>query len=201
MASILSDNVYDIPALHEVRKDNAVLPDQSSIQIDRILFCTGYHYSFPFLSESIGLSVANQRVWPLYKHVVHMKYDTLFFIGVPRIYVPFPQMNGEVQFALSKLNSKWSLPSKEKMDFDVNSDLKIRSDIGWSLRHTHVMRQFQWDYNRQLSKIGGFDPIPRNVQLLYDYNMARRDVILCDFRRLNYKLTADGFQVNEISKK
>ena len=35
-------------------------------------------------------------------------------------------------------------------------------------RHFHKMGSFQWAYNDLLAKEGGFDPIPRAVQQLYE---------------------------------
>ena len=44
------------------------------LEMDTILLCTGYHYTFPFLSPECGVNVSeDERVTPLWKHLTHTR--------------------------------------------------------------------------------------------------------------------------------
>ena len=50
--------------------------------IDAILFCTGYHHSYPFLSSlQPPLITTGERVHGLYKHIFYTDNPTLAFVG------------------------------------------------------------------------------------------------------------------------
>lgn len=52
-------------------------------QIDSVLFCTGYTYSFPFLSVDCGLCVKDKyMVQPLYKHLININRPTMAIVGL-----------------------------------------------------------------------------------------------------------------------
>ncbi len=66
--------------------------------IDVVLFCTGYLYTFPFLrSLSPGpggpqppLITDGRRVHGLARHLLHARHPTLAFAGLPSKAIPFP---------------------------------------------------------------------------------------------------------------
>ncbi|KQJ93635.1 flavin-containing monooxygenase FMO GS-OX5 isoform X2 [Brachypodium distachyon] len=61
-----------------------VFQDGSRVKADVIMHCTGYKYSFTFLSEDSTISVDDNRVGPLYKHVFPPQLaPRLSFIGLP----------------------------------------------------------------------------------------------------------------------
>lgn len=74
--------------------------DESEINCDDFIFCTGYHYSFPFFKEDEIVSVNEMRITPLHKHVMHIDYNNLFFIGLCKVVCPFPQFHCQVCFLL-----------------------------------------------------------------------------------------------------
>lgn len=50
--------------------------------IDAILFCTGYHHSYPFLSSlQPPLITTGERVHHLYQHIFYIHNPTLAFVG------------------------------------------------------------------------------------------------------------------------
>merc|ERR1711956_98283 len=92
------------------------LSDGTSIgDVDVILFCTGYHYSFPFLDATCHPKVENRIVWPLYKHMISIDHPSLCFIGIPIQICPFPQFDIQVQFFVKSLTGEMLLPAKEAM--------------------------------------------------------------------------------------
>jgi hypothetical protein len=54
------------------------------VAADTILYCTGYHYCFPFLDLDELTVDEDNSVRPLYKHVFPPKYaPNLSFVGLP----------------------------------------------------------------------------------------------------------------------
>lgn len=44
----------------------------------------GYTYKYPFLSSECGITVENNVIKNLFKHIINIEYPTMGFIGVPR---------------------------------------------------------------------------------------------------------------------
>ncbi|KAK8066309.1 FAD/NAD(P)-binding domain-containing protein [Apiospora hydei] len=83
-------------------RDGTVIAD-----LDTVMFCTGYLFSFPFLQCFINSAADNEnkkevasrgqplvtdgrKVHGLYKHMIDMRYPTLAFSGLPIKVIPFP---------------------------------------------------------------------------------------------------------------
>ncbi|KAI1214652.1 FAD/NAD(P)-binding domain-containing protein [Annulohypoxylon truncatum] len=60
--------------------------------IDAVLFCTGYLFTFPFLTTLADppLVTDGRRVHGLAKHFLHINHPTLAFPGLPIKVIPFP---------------------------------------------------------------------------------------------------------------
>ena len=84
--------------------------------VDAILFCTGYLYSFPFLSslDPPPLSTG-ERVQHLYQHIFLINYPTLAFVGLPSKIIPFRTFEAQATIVASIWSGKLDLPSKEAM--------------------------------------------------------------------------------------
>ncbi|TVU48700.1 hypothetical protein EJB05_08345, partial [Eragrostis curvula] len=48
---------------------SVVFRDGTSVKADIIMHCTGYKYSFPFLGDDSTITIHDNRIHPLYKHV------------------------------------------------------------------------------------------------------------------------------------
>jgi len=85
--------------------------------IDAIIYCTGYLYSYPFLKHLDPPVVTDgRRVRGLHKQVFHITHPTLAFTALSQKVIPFPL--SEVQgAAISKVwADKLDLPGKEEME-------------------------------------------------------------------------------------
>lgn len=84
--------------------------------IDKILLCTGYEYSFPFLS-SIQPEVVDtgDRVKCLYQQIFYYPHPTLTFLGLPSKVVPLRTFAGQALVAARHLAGRLALPSKNEM--------------------------------------------------------------------------------------
>lgn len=84
-------NVDMRPDVARLTENGVVFVDGSEQTYSVIMYCTGYKYTFPFLSIDCGLSVDDNYVKPLYKHCININYPTMALIGVP-FYVCASQM-------------------------------------------------------------------------------------------------------------
>ncbi|KAJ5967950.1 hypothetical protein N7501_004198 [Penicillium viridicatum] len=85
--------------------------------VDRIIFCTGYHFSIPFLS-SLQPPLITDGVRPhhLYQHVFYSKEPTLALIGFPQRIVPFPFSQAQGAWVARVLSGRVVLPSEAEME-------------------------------------------------------------------------------------
>ena len=160
--------------------------------VDVILFCTGYNYSFPFLDKSCQPKVENRIVWPLYKHFIHIDHPSMCFIGIPIQICPFPQFDLQVQFFVKSLTGEQPLPNREVMLEDTKLELSSKAAKGIPLRHFHKMGTSQWDYNRSLCKLANLEPLPLAVENLYNAVHERRRHHLTSYKKDVYRLSQSG---------
>lgn len=86
-------------------KNNKVYFDDGTVkEVDDVIFCTGYLYTFPFLSADCGVKVTDNWVNPLYKQVISIEHPTLAIIGLPFIGLPFPIFGIQVCIMLTKFS-------------------------------------------------------------------------------------------------
>lgn len=89
--TVFASNVDMRPDVKRLTETGAVFIDGSQQTYTVILYCTGYKYTFPFLSIDCGISVEDNYVKPLYKHCININHPTMALIGVP-FYVCASQM-------------------------------------------------------------------------------------------------------------
>ncbi|KAG0706008.1 Flavin-containing monooxygenase FMO GS-OX-like 8 [Chionoecetes opilio] len=87
--SELPANLRQVRGIVAANEDGFVFGDGSQAEADVVLYCTGYEYTFPFLSEECGVSVEDNIVKPLYKHLIHTAFPSMAFIGIPFHIVAF----------------------------------------------------------------------------------------------------------------
>mmetsp|Transcript_14585 Transcript_14585/g.20612 ORF Transcript_14585/g.20612 Transcript_14585/m.20612 type:complete len:515 (-) Transcript_14585:412-1956(-) len=157
-----SDNVLWVPRTMAVEEGSkirfgdgcAVAPDD----VDTIVFCSGYDYSFPFINDQSCLDIQNvpgeRRVKPLYEQLWHAKYPNLAFVGLPHSVVPFPCFELQMEAIVSQYKGKCNLPSKEERMVAAEKDANSGGpkEPG-RIQDTHFLGGFQWDYCRKMAKI------------------------------------------------
>ncbi|KAH9904718.1 hypothetical protein F4778DRAFT_42600 [Xylariomycetidae sp. FL2044] len=99
--------------------------------IDAILFCTGYLYSFPFLDAEVlrgsdsttGEVVApplltddGRRVHGLARHLLHIRHPTLAFPGLPYKIIPFPVSEAQAAVLARLWADELPLPPREVLE-------------------------------------------------------------------------------------
>jgi len=142
--------------------------------VDVIIFCSGYDYSFPFVTEESNLELTSipgeRRVRPLYEQLWHAIHPSLSFVGLPHSVVPFPLF--EIQS--DAVVAQWKEPSgaagrrSVAVPLPPLSERMVAADRdaisggpaagapppGGRVTDTHYLGSYQWDYCRRLSRIG-----------------------------------------------
>ena len=98
-----------VPGVEDATEDSLILMDGSTLEtLDTVILSTGYRYSYPFLDSSlIRTPEDDSYVSPLFAHVAHVHYpNTLFFIGLNLVVVPFVLFDYQVGLALALINDK-----------------------------------------------------------------------------------------------
>ena len=83
--------------------------------IDIILFCTGYFYSFPFIQFEKELISDGTRVRSLYQHMFYINHTTLAFLGLPMKITPFPVCESQAAVVSRVWSGRLKLPSATEM--------------------------------------------------------------------------------------
>lgn len=178
------------PPFVRMTKDSVVFPDGSSEKVDAIIFCTGYRYSFPFLNDGL-ITIKDERIEPIYKHIVHIEHQNLIFLGIPRQLPYFPHFNEMAKFAVKLLAGKITLPSKEEMRADSEAEYQARLKEGKPPIFAHYMGDGhrQTEFNAQIAKLGGFEPLPSVIQMIWDDVLDERYMNITHINEFDYEIT------------
>jgi cation diffusion facilitator CzcD-associated flavoprotein CzcO len=103
--------------------------------IDAVIFCTGYLYTFPFLKDlSPAVTGDGNCVLNLYQHLFYIDDRTLAFAGLPQRIVPFPFSEGQAAWVSRVWSGRTSLPPAAEMHAWAE-DLLARTGGGKSLHN------------------------------------------------------------------
>ncbi|KAF2008512.1 FAD/NAD(P)-binding domain-containing protein [Aaosphaeria arxii CBS 175.79] len=120
-------NVVHNPStsIHYRPEITSFLPDRQSVRfadghvesdIDSVIFCTGYQYSFPFLQNLVlPVVTTGQRTNHVWEQVVYWPRPTLTFLTLPQRIVPFPVAEAQAAYISRVYSGRVSLPSTEEM--------------------------------------------------------------------------------------
>lgn len=119
------------PIAEYIIEDRAVRFEDGRIEkdIDAIVYCTGYMYSYPFLkSLDPPIVTTGRRAIGLWQQIFHINHPTLAFTALGQKVIPFPL--GEAQAAaISKVwASKLSLPCQGEMEAWEANRVKVLGD-------------------------------------------------------------------------
>jgi len=181
---------YDVIQVED--NGTVVFEDGQRCKADVIMFCTGYLFTFPFLSAECGISVDDNRVTHLYKHVFNIKYPTMSFIGLPIHICPFPQFSLQARLIASVLAKRTILPSKEDMLKDEEEDYQHKISKGLKHHYAHFLGPQQWDYNTDMSNLAkcqALDPIVENI---YNHCAYYRKNYVMNYKNMEYQATFDS---------
>ncbi len=138
------------PDVKELQGDEVAFEDGSRLEVDRIIYATGYKTSFPYLPKDVFNSSGRQI--RLYRHVVHPHEAGLYFIGLAQ-----PQ---GARMPLAEVQSVWvarllcgevGLPDQEKMELEIDGDL-VKMYARFSKSGRYMIQVAFNTYLRQLKR-------------------------------------------------
>ena len=199
--SLIPDNVHRIPEITEFRtvedasdisKAIICLTDGTTITgIDHIIFCTGYRFSLPFLtdyeaSESRDISLSNGhlpapiisdglQLHNLHRDMLYVQDPTLAFMGVHYEISTFPFFDIQAAALASIFAGRARVPSTH--DMQIEYQRRVR-ECGMGKRF-HVLG---WKKEEQyIRDLVSWIDLPDFRALVQTYEGVRRDV---DAKRL-----------------
>ncbi|XP_060674609.1 flavin-containing monooxygenase FMO GS-OX-like 4 isoform X1 [Ziziphus jujuba] len=108
---------------------------------------TRYKYHFPFLDTNGIVTVQDNRVGPLYKHVFPPELAPwLSFVGLAWKVAPFPMFELQSKWIAGALHNRIALPSQKKMMADVKAFYSSLEASGKPYRYTHNISEYQFEY-------------------------------------------------------
>jgi thioredoxin reductase len=154
-------NIHYAPMIQSFGADGRVtfVDGSTSEPLDSFMFCTGYHFRFPFLDDTL-VNVDDNLITPLYQHLLHIEQPTLGFIGVPLKVIPFPLFEMQAKWFAAVLTGSALTPDRESMYAAAALDRRQRMEAGVSQRNLHLLGPGQNDYYNLLARQCGEPPLP-----------------------------------------
>ncbi|GEQ69411.1 hypothetical protein JCM33374_g3083 [Metschnikowia sp. JCM 33374] len=112
---------YDVSTRSAYTIDGLVLSN-----IDRIVFCTGYLYTLPFLHNHAPQITDGTSVKDLYKQVFNVDDPSLSFIGLPKFVSPLPLCESQSAIVARALSGRITLPATSEMRSSYEEELKAK---------------------------------------------------------------------------
>jgi len=187
MDTLLPGNIMQkASTFNRIKQTSVILENGEELEVDSIIYCTGYQYYFPFLPDGIIQTTDDYKmITSLYKEIVPVDYSSLMFMAVPRLIAFFRHCDHQALFVRAILDGSVELPGKEEMGRVIDDDVQYRP----------VGANTQWAWNDELSSIAGnFHPNPPVLKKIWDhhFDVWAKDIVKC--RKLSYKITGpDSF--------
>ncbi|KAG5680259.1 hypothetical protein PVAND_009778 [Polypedilum vanderplanki] len=184
-------NVDLKPDVVKLTEDGAAFADGTLNTFSVVFYCTGYKYTFPFLSFDSGITCDDNFVRPLYKHCININRPTLAFIGLP-FYVCATQMfDLQARFCLTFMTDKKKIPSKTEMIEDSEKEMNKRWSKGFKKHQAHLMGCDQGKYYEDLSKTAEIEPLKPVIAKLHNFSSLRFLDDLTNFRQDIFRIIDD----------
>jgi len=100
-----------------IAEDRAVKFADGSIEkdVDHVVFCTGYFYSFPYLDLRPPLIGDGTHVQNLYQHLFYQQNATLALPALQQRIIPFPMAEAQAAVIARVWSGRLTLPSQAEM--------------------------------------------------------------------------------------
>lgn len=169
-------NVSYCPDVGSLDREGRVrfVDGSASDPIDSFVFCTGYHFSFPFADDLV--TVDDNWIKPIHQHLLHIDHPTLAFIGLPLRIIPFPLFQMQARWLAKLLRADFELPTGRQMHAAETARHEAHLASGGKQHNTHLLGQDQTAYFNLLAGQCGEPPLPdwREAVASAHYENARR---------------------------
>jgi cation diffusion facilitator CzcD-associated flavoprotein CzcO len=137
------------PGIASLERDAVVFTDGSREPCEVIIWCTGYRVTIPFLDDSfVG---PDPQELPLYKRILHMDTDDLFFIGLMQSTgSAFPILERQSTLLAEHLTARWAPPAVPEM----RADAKKRRKLAHKRWGDHGRPTMRVDFDAYMHELG-----------------------------------------------
>ncbi len=111
------------PNLARLDGEHVLFEDESRVRADVVVYCTGYHVSFPFFEPSFLCAPKNDL--PLFRRVFHPDHRSLFFIGLLQpLGAIMPLAEAQSHWIADYLMGRYALPDPRDLITDMENERK-----------------------------------------------------------------------------
>jgi hypothetical protein len=137
------------PGIEALEPGGVRFTDGTREDVDAIVWCTGYRVTIPFLDPD--LVGDDPKTLRLYKRVLHLDRDDLFFVGLMQSTgSAFPILERQSQLLAEHLTGRWAPPSPADMRADADLRFK-RARARWGDHGRPTMRV---DFDGYMHELG-----------------------------------------------
>lgn len=184
-------NIVQTHDVEQLTQCGARFVDGSTEDIDDIVYCTGYRYTFPFLSIDCEISCEQNYVKPLYKHCININRPTMAVIGLPIYNCPFQTFDLQIRFCLTFMTRRKVLPSKDEMMSITEREMYELWQRGVDKRKAHALGERQEAYYADLAETAGIAPIKPVIVKMYNRSREIKKEDLINYRRYKFTVLDD----------
>ena len=151
--------------------------DGDGLEVDCVIYCTGYRHTFPFLDEPLQLRTTN-RLAPdtLWKGIVHPDCTSLYFVGMPDQYYTFTMFDAQARFVRGCLEGRVRFPDREAMLADT-AEWQAREDEAHASGDHAKHHQFQLAHTNDACALVGFQMRDDGDLLIQWQDDRHRDIL------------------------
>ncbi|KPM35642.1 hypothetical protein AK830_g10932 [Neonectria ditissima] len=149
-----AENVPEIVEFLPEKRGVRFANGRVELDIDSVIFCTGFHYSYPFLKnvEPSIVVPSGSHADHLWEHILYTADPTLAFLSVPQRIVPLPVSEAQSAVIGRIWSGRLSPPSKREMDAWVDDQHRVKGEG----KAIHVMTSPEdVDYVNRLHHLSG----------------------------------------------
>lgn len=106
--------IGEISKYDHATKSVTTVDGQRVDNIDCVMFCTGYLYSFPFLTEYMPDITDGTQVKNIYEQIFNVDDPSLCFLGLLHYVVPMPLAEAQAAVVARVYSGRLQLPSREE---------------------------------------------------------------------------------------
>lgn len=185
-------NVDQKPDVIKFTEDGAEFADGTFGEFTVVIYCTGYGYSFPFLSVDCGVSTEDGYVKPLYMHCLSINRPTLGIIGLSNLICPNQMFDLQVRFCLTFMTGRKKIPSKEQMMAEYEADMESRWQRGLAKKKAHYMgAEIQEEYYAKLAEKSETKPLKSCIPKMHTQSLLNRKEDFEGFRKVKFEIVDD----------
>ncbi|KAL6255753.1 hypothetical protein P5V15_012996 [Pogonomyrmex californicus] len=184
----MPSNIEQRPGVESIRGNIFTFRDGTTAEVDDFVYCTGYEFTYPFMSPKVEIRTDDDHVEPIYKHLVHMDYTNLFFMGLPAHVISFPMFHIQSKYILGILENRIKLPSPQQMREEYEIEKKSLLNQGIPLRHINKLKDRQWAYYDEIAAAANVSGFPPVVKKVIDHVFQMRDIDFTTYKNYQYRI-------------